>query len=117
MADGVGIAVHHQESVFPARDHEMSGVVARLRRLGEEIRVAIFELEVIYPARGTRGLRSQLWETPYGSLGKNVSGSVAAEPRMSSAVFTGPVAGEAFGARTKNEYCGSSRAFSETSWS
>ena len=49
MADRIGIAVHHQENIFAARNDEMGGIVTRLRGLGEKIRVAIFELKILDP--------------------------------------------------------------------
>src|SRR3712207_7188870 len=40
MSDGVRVAVHHQERCFAACEHEVRSVVARLRRIGQEMRIA-----------------------------------------------------------------------------
>src|SRR6266404_6048680 len=62
MADAVGIAIHHEERVLAPGDHEMRGVVARPRRLGKEIRVRRFLLEILDPPRAPERLDLRLWE-------------------------------------------------------
>ena len=47
MAHAVRIPIHDQECVLPARDHEMRGVVTRLRRRGQEVGIARFLLEIL----------------------------------------------------------------------
>ena len=49
MPDIVGITIHHQERVLPAREDQMLGVVARARGRGEKIRIRPFLLEIFDP--------------------------------------------------------------------
>src|SRR4051794_33488814 len=62
MADAVGVAVHHEEGVLPARDHEMSGVVAGPGRVRQEIRVRCFLLEILDPPGAPERLDLRLRE-------------------------------------------------------
>src|SRR4029077_11431912 len=51
MTNCVRITVHHQERILSARDHQMRGVIACLRRRGEKVAVARFFLEILHPPR------------------------------------------------------------------
>src|SRR6266699_3754198 len=66
MPNGVGIPVHHQERIFPARNYKMLGVIARPSRRFQKIAVARFLLEVLDPPRGPERFYFLLWKFVFG---------------------------------------------------
>ena len=56
MTDRIGIAIHHQKSALPPREHEVRGIVIGLRRLFQKMRIAIFLLEIFDPPGAPEGL-------------------------------------------------------------
>src|SRR4051812_37959746 len=62
MADAVGVAIHHQERIFPARHDEMRGVVARPGGIGKKTGVGRLLLEILDAPRAPERLDLGLWE-------------------------------------------------------
>src|SRR5438876_9022314 len=54
MPHAVGIAVHDQECVLPACDHEIRGVVTRTRGLRKEVGVGLFLFEILDAPRAPK---------------------------------------------------------------
>src|SRR4029079_285234 len=62
MSNCVRIPVHHQESVFSARDYQMLCVITRTPRRCKEIAVARFLLKVLHAPRSPERFYFLLWK-------------------------------------------------------
>src|SRR4029078_12983834 len=62
MSNRVRIPVHHQESVFSARDYQMLCVITRTPRRCKEIAVARFLLKVLHAPRSPERFYFLLWK-------------------------------------------------------
>src|SRR3954447_1924930 len=62
MSNGVRISIHHQEGIFPTRDHQMLGVIAGTPRCCQEIAVARLLLEILHPPRSPQRFYLLLWK-------------------------------------------------------